>query len=252
MTDQADDTILASQSDAILTVTLNRPDAMNALRPDMLERLCALVERAGDDISAIVLQGAGRCFSAGVDLKVLQGVTPVAGQIAGALDEPARRLGRLIAAAPMPVIAKVHGFCFTGALEIALRCDMIYTTIDTKFGDTHTKFGLRPSWGMSQTLSRAVGLRRAKELSFTASTFSGADAAAWGLANAALPDKDALDAHVAEITSHISSNSSSAIRAGKDLYRLAEQDLPLEEAIEEEVRRTYPEITDTADRLKGF
>jgi len=252
MTDQANETILATRQDAILTITLNRPDAMNALRPEMLERLCALVEGAGEDVAAIVLQGAGRCFSAGVDLKVLQGITPVAGQIAGALDEPARRLGRLIAAAPMPVIAKVHGFCFTGALEIALRCDMIYTTAETKFGDTHTKFGLRPSWGMSQTLSRAVGLRRAKELSFTARTFSGADAAAWGLANAALPDKEALDGHVQDICTRIVANSVAAVRAGKDLYRLAEQDLPLEDAIEEEVRRTYPEITDTADRLKGF
>ena len=64
------------------------------------------------------------------------------------------------------MIARAVGACFTGALEVALHCDFVYTTDSTKFGDTHTKFGLRPTWGMSQTLSRAVGQRRARELSF--------------------------------------------------------------------------------------
>ena len=120
------------------------------------------------------------------------------------------------------MIAKVHGFCFTGALEIALHCDFIYTTADTKFGDTHAKFGLRPTWGMSQTLAQAVGVRRAKELSFTARTFTGAEAAHWGLANEAVADQAALDNTVAETAAAIAANSGAAVAASKDLYNLSQ------------------------------
>ena len=150
------------------------------------------------------------------------------------------------------MIAKVHGFCFTGALEIALHCDFMLTMADTKFGDTHAKWGLRPSWGMSQNLARAVGARRAKELSFTAATFSGEDAERWGLANAAFADKETLDTETMRRAVDIAGASRGAIAAYKDLYRLHEENRPLEEALDEEVARDYPDITDTADRLKGF
>jgi enoyl-CoA hydratase/carnithine racemase len=151
-----------------------------------------------------------------------------------------------------PVIAKVHGFCFTGALEIALHCDLIYTTESTKFGDTHAKFGLRPTWGMSQTLSQAVGVRRAKELSFTARTFMGSAAAAWGLANEAVADQAALDALVAERTAAIVANSAGSVAAFKDLYDLSQQGMSVAAALDEEVDRSYEAITDTAHRLAGF
>lgn len=130
-----------------LTITLNRPDAMNALRPEMLETLADVLERAAADslLSVIILHGAGRAFSAGVDLKVLQGIDPIAGKIGDLFDKPAQRMVKAIHSLPIPLIAQVHGACFTGALEIALHCDFIYATNDTKFGDTHGKFGLRPT-----------------------------------------------------------------------------------------------------------
>ena len=168
----------------VLTLTLNRPDALNAIRPEMLIELTRLLREADQDseVSVVVLQGAGRAFSAGVDLKILQGFDPEAGKIGDTFDVPAREVRKAIREIGKPVIAKVHGFCYTGRLEIALHCDLIYTTTTTKFGDTHAKFGLRPTWGMSQTLAQAVGVRRAKELSFTARTFLGSDAVSWGLA----------------------------------------------------------------------
>lgn len=241
-------------TDAVLTITLNRPDAMNAFRPEMLEGIADLVNSAAADanISVVVLQGEGRAFSAGVDLKVLQGIDPANGKIGDLFDEPARRAALAIRNAPCPVIAKVHGACFTGALEIALHCDFIFTTADTKFGDTHTKFGLRPTWGMSQTLSQAVGVRRAKELSFTARVFSGADAAHYGIANEAVADKDELDQLVAKRAAQIAGNSRAAVAAMKDLYALSQEQQPIETAVSKELEREYPDILDSVERLSQF
>lgn len=238
----------------VLTVTLNRPDAMNALRPEMLTGLAEIFEAAAQscDLSAIVLCGAGRAFSAGVDLKVLQGIDPVAGKIGDTFDLPAERMTAAIRALPVPLIARVHGACFTGALELALHCDFIYTTDDTKFGDTHTKFGLRPTWGMPQTLSRAVGVRRAKEISFSARTFSGAEAARWGLANESFASLEALDGAVQKLTDRIAANSPAAVAAMRDMYRIAEQELGVEEGLRTENAQSYAAITDTNERLSGF
>lgn len=248
------DPLLVSRDGAIATLSLNRPQALNAFTPDMLKALIAAIgalERDGET-RVLILQGEGRAFSAGVDLKILQSVSPVAGRIASAFDDAAQAAAETVRKASLPVIAKVHGFCFTGALELALHCDFILTTADTKFGDTHVKWGLRPTWGMSQNLARAIGVRRARELSFTARTFTGAEAAAWGLANAAVADRAALDATVAARAKEIAGASRGAVSAYKKLYRVHEENRPLEEALAEEIARDFPEIDDTVERLKGF
>ncbi len=238
----------------VRTISFNRPDSLNAFTPELLSALTAAVGAAGRDpkVSAIILCGEGRAFSAGVDLKILQGASPVAGRISSDFDGEAFKAAEAIRRCLIPVIAKVHGFCFTGALELALHCDFIFTTEDTKFGDTHVKWGLRPTWGMSQNLARAVGVRRARELSFTARPFTGADAARWGLANEALKDKAALDAHAAMRANEIANGSRGAVSAYKKLYALHEESRPLEEALATEVELDFPEIDDTAERLKGF
>jgi len=248
------ESVLATLDTGLLTLTLNRPDALNAIQPEMLTAMTGLLRQADDDpaVAVVILQGAGRAFSAGVDLKVLQGIDPHAGKIGDLFDLPAREVRTAIREIGKPVIAKVHGFCYTGALEIALHCDLIYTTESTKFGDTHAKFGLRPTWGMSQTLAQAVGIRRAKELSFTARTFLGSDALQWGLVNAAVADQEGLDAIVAQHAAAIAANSQGSIAAFKDLYALAQQGLSVDDALEEEGNRTYDAITDTVERLSGF
>ena len=247
------DTILTETADGVRTVTMNRPEAMNAFVPEMLAALADAVEAAGADeaVRVVVLRGAGRAFSAGVDLKVLRGMDLSSGQVSPEYDRQGARVAGAMRGAAKPVLARVHGACFTGALELALMADAIYCTADTKFGDTHAKFGLRPSWGMSQTLPEAVGLRRARELSFTARTFTGTEAATWGLANAACDDEAALDALVAGHAGRIAANSAGAVAAIKDLFALSTSGKPLAERLDEEVRRDYP-ITDTMDRLAGF
>ena len=246
--------IKTARENGVETITLNRPDALNAFTPELLTELIAAVEGASADpqCGVIVLEGEGRAFSAGVDLKMLQSATFEKGKVDDIFGETAFAAADKIRLSPLPVIGKVHGFCFTGALEIALHCDFVLTTADTKFGDTHAKFGLRPSWGMSQNLARAVGTRRAKELSFTAATFTGVDAVNWGLANAAFEDKEILDAETSKRAIAIAKASRGAVAAYKDLYQLHEENRALEDALDEEVAREYPQITDTKERLKGF
>ena len=255
MADIVDDSLVTlSLRGAVATLTLNRPQALNAFTPDMLRLLNARLQdlAARTDVHVAILEGAGRAFSAGVDLKVLQNASPAAGRIVSDFDGAAHEAAATVRRSPFPVIAKVHGFCFTGALELALHCDFILTTVDTRFGDTHVKWGLRPSWGMSQNLARAVGVRRARDLSFTARTFTGAEAAVWGLANAAVDSKDALDALAQQRAAEVAAASQGAVRAYKTLYAVHEENRPLEDALAEEVRREFPQIVDTARRLEQF
>ena len=248
------DYLLVNLENNILTITLNRPEALNAYRPEMLIEIREIILKTEDDpnVAVIVIEGAGKAFSAGVDLKVLQGFDPEAGKIGDLFDEPAALAWETFRKSRCPIIAKVHGACFTGALEMALHCDFIFTTLDTKFGDTHAKFGLRPTWGMSQTLSQAIGVRKAKDMSFSARTVLGDEAVRLGIANEAVEDKDALDALVDKRASQIASNSQASVSAFKDLYNVAQSGLSMDDALKEEFSREYPDIKDTNDRLAGF
>ncbi len=248
------DYLLVNLKNNILTITLNRPEALNAYRPEMLIEIREIILETEDDpnVAVIVIEGAGKAFSAGVDLKVLQGFDPEAGKIGDLFDKPAALAWDTFRKSRCPIIAKVHGACFTGALEMALHCDFIFTTVDTKFGDTHAKFGLRPTWGMSQTLSQAIGVRKAKDMSFSARTVLGDEAVRLGIANEAVEDKDALDTLVDKRAGQIASNSQASVSAFKDLYNVAQSGLSMDDALKEEFSREYPDIKDTNDRLAGF
>lgn len=246
------ETILLQTDGPVATVTLNRPTALNAITPQMLDELneaFAAVE-ADPAVTVAVLTGEGRAFSAGVDLKALGARTLEGGKVGDILDVPARRLTERLSTMPVVVIAKVNGFCFTGALEIALACDLIVVAEEANFGDTHAKWGLRPTWGMSQRLPRAVGAARARELSYTARNFTGAEAAAWGMATA-VPRAE-LDAAVMVLAATIGANSRSALAAYKDLYRQT-AGATLKDGLAYEYGTDYP-ISDAeaAERLAGF
>ena len=246
--------LLTELNDGVFTISFNRPDAMNALHPEMLAGLAALVEQASADesVCVIVLRGEGRAFSAGVDLKVLQDIEPACGRVGNLFDAPAREAYSAIRNSRIPVIARVHGACFTGALELALHCDFIYTTDATKFGDTHTKFGMRPTWGMSQILPQAIGIRQAKELSYTARVVKGDEAERLGIANKSVAGTEELDELVAIRAAQIAGNSRAAVAALKDLYRLAQEGYAMEDALVKELDAEYADILDSAERLAEF
>lgn len=244
-------TILCHDDGAVRTLTLHRPDALNALTPALLTELADALAEASADPSArvVVLTGTGRAFSAGVDLKALQETSVDGGNVSGGLNGPARRCTDLLSTMPKVSIARVHGFCFTGALELALACDLMVVAEEAKLGDTHAKWGLRPTWGMSARLVRAVGTVRARELSYTARTFTGREAYDYGMASHCVP-LDQLDATVAEVAAAVVANSPEAVAAYKDLYRNG-QDRNMTDALQFEYDTQYP-MSGAGERLGTF
>jgi enoyl-CoA hydratase len=243
--------LFVTRADAVATVTLDRPSALNALTRELLVELEAALDALATDASVrvVVLTGAGRAFSAGVDLKALNDRRLDGGSVGDLLDLPARAVVRTLTTMPKVTIAKVNGFCFTGALELALACDLFVVADDAKLGDTHAKFGLRPTWGMSQRLVAAVGITRARELSYTAHTFSGREAALWGLATRSVPGEQ-LDRTVADMAAAVVANSAGSIAAYKDLYSRA-LDEGLAHGLAYEAATAY-DIADTEERIAGF
>jgi enoyl-CoA hydratase len=245
------DTILYLKDSGIGRITINRPQAMNAITPGMLVELKTAVIEAGNDkdVRVIVLTGAGKAFCAGVDLKALGDRKIEKGKVGDILDIPARELIQSIRAVPKAVIALVNGFCFTGALEIMLACDLVIASEEAKIGDTHAKWALRPTWGMSARLPRRVGSLKAKELSFTADAVSAKEAERVGLVNAAVP-ADKLEEALRTMCKKIMANSSESVAAYKYLYN-ANESMLLDKSLELEFDSEF-EIRDTEERLAQF
>ena len=187
-------------------LTLNRPQAMNALSKALMTALAEAVDRLAADpaVRVLILTGAGRAFSAGLDLKEIGagngslgsrpaaegslGSRPAAEGSLGGTDgkpvgDPVAALGRF----PGPVIGAINGAAVTGGFELALACDVLLASTQARFADTHARIGVAPGWGLSQKLSRAIGPYRAREVSFTGNWVSAEQAAAWGFVNRVLP-----------------------------------------------------------------
>jgi len=245
------ETIIYKEEADIGRIIFNRPEAMNAISPKMLKELGDAVLEAGKDskVRIIVLTGSGKAFCAGVDLKSLGDAKLERGKVGDLLDLPARRLINAIRSAPKVVIALVNGFCFTGAMEIMLACDLVIASEDAKIGDTHAKWGLRPTWGMSARLPRRVGFLKAKELSFTADATPAKEAERIGLINQAVP-ADKLEDALQAMAKKILANSPQSIEAYKLLYNKNES-MTLDQSLELEFGSEF-DITDTEQRLGGF
>jgi enoyl-CoA hydratase len=185
--------LLVEKKDGIAVVTLNRPEAMNALSKAMRSELYkAMVDIDADpEISAVVLTGAGtRAFTAGLDLKEL-GSDPKAMGAAnaeGAEENPVKA----VELCTKPVIGAINGVAITGGFELALACDVLIASENARFADTHARVGIMPGWGLSQKLSRLLGVYRAKELSLTGNFLDAKTAADWGLVNRVVPAEDLL------------------------------------------------------------
>lgn len=183
----SDDVLLLDKRDGVVTLTLNRPEKMNALNYALRKRLSdALDAIAGDaEICAVVLTGAGRAFCAGLDLAEM--ANPESG--GPLLDPPAQ-----MRALPQPVIGAINGVAVTGGFELATSCDVLIGSVQARFADTHARLGLIAGWGLSQRLPRLIGVNRAKELAFTGNYLSAGQAYEWGLLNRVVPADDLLPA----------------------------------------------------------
>jgi len=206
------DLVLRNDRDGRTTLTLNRPDKLNALTPGVFVALHDHLEAIAADTSVhcVVLEGAGRSFCAGHDLAA----------IATGEHAPSRHYEPetvdLLESLPQPTIARLHGHCFTGGLELALACDLLVAGESTRLGDTHGQWGLVPIWGMSVRLPERVGRSMAKQLMFTSRRIDAATATAIGLVDVVVPDAD-LDAAVERLVTEILANSPGTNRRVKRL-----------------------------------
>ena len=223
--------VLLSQTDSgVTTVTLNRPDQLNALSQALRAALVEeFVRLASDqDTDVIILTGSGRAFSAGLDLKEL-GEKGLQGEEPGGVD-----LQDAIENVGKPLIGAINGFAVTGGFEIALMCDILVASEHARFADTHVRMGVVPGWGLSQRLARLVGASRARELSFAAGYLDAETAASWGLVNRVLP-ADELLPHCLQLAREIQSADRATLQAVQHLidYTL---DHGLKQGLAEETR----------------
>ena len=204
--------VLRNDRDGRATLTLNRPDKLNALTPGVFVALHDHLEAiaADESVHCVVLEGAGRSFCAGHDLAAIS-----TGERAPSRHYEPETVD-LLEALPQPTIARLHGHCFTGGLELALACDLLVAGDSTRLGDTHGQWGLVPIWGMSVRLPERVGRSMAKQLMFTSRRIDATTAAAIGLVDVVVPDAD-LDATVDRLATEILANSPGTNRRVKRL-----------------------------------
>jgi enoyl-CoA hydratase len=243
--------LMVRTEENICWITLNRAQVMNALSPALLRELKTAILEAGadQDTALVVLTGSGRAFSSGADLQSLGDIKLENGRVGPVIDTAANNVIEAIQGIPKVVIAMVNGHCYTGALEIVLACDLVVASEEARFGDTHVRWGIRPSWGMSQRLPRAIGWLKAKQLSFTAEAITARQAESMGLVNFTVPP-DKLEETVKELALKIQANSLEAIAAYKYLYNQTMKDT-LQKGLEFEKNNEFI-ISDTQSRVDGF
>lgn len=208
--------VAVEKKEGVALVTLNRPEAMNALsramRADIAAVFAALDE--DDSVRAVVLTGAGKAFTAGLDLKELGSDASALG--AANATEPERNPVAAVERCRKPVVGAINGAAITGGFELALACDILIASTNAKFADTHARVGIMPGWGLSQKLSRLIGVSRAKEASLTGNFIDAETALAWGLVNRVTAPEDLVPAAL-KIAADIASAPAEKVQAYKKL-----------------------------------
>ncbi|MGD0379058.1 MAG: enoyl-CoA hydratase [Acidimicrobiales bacterium] len=220
------DVALFDVADGVATVTLNRPEARNALSSELLATLAAVVAEAEsrDDVDVLILTGADPAFCAGLDLKELgadggplkraptgsatEGAT---GSTPGSVTAQRGRKGTMLPTSK-PIIGAVNGVAVTGGLELALNCDFLIASERARFADTHARVGVHPLWGLTVLLPQAVGIRRAREMSATGNFVDARTALDWGLVNHVVAHDELLPT-ARRMAADIISNDRRAVRA---------------------------------------
>ncbi|MBV9879673.1 MAG: enoyl-CoA hydratase/isomerase family protein [Gemmatirosa sp.] len=234
-------------ADRIATITVNRPDKLNALNDDTIAELgVAIDEAAGrDDVGGVILTGAGRAFIAGAD------ISKMAGQTAMEMQQLARRgqrVFRRFETSTKPVIAAVNGFALGGGCELAMACHLRLASEHAKFGQPEVKLGLIPGYGGTQRLPRLVGRGRALQLLLTGEMIDAQEAFRIGLANAVVPAGELLD-RARAMLGQMLANGPVAVRLCIEAVN-AGYDLPLDEAMQMEAYG-FGLAAGTEDKVEG-
>lgn len=207
-----DDVIEVEIGERIAVVTLHRPAARNALDRRLRAAIPAVLGEldADPEVGAVVLTGADPAFCAGLDLKEL-GSSGLGGGVVG---------GSPLGDVSKPVIGAVNGPAITGGLELALQCDFLVASERATFADTHARVGVMPGWGLTVLLPQAIGIRRARQMSFTGNAVDAATALAWGLVNEVVPHGSLLD-RARALALDVVSVPSDGLAGIREAYRVA-------------------------------
>jgi enoyl-CoA hydratase len=250
MREQYETVVLTEPAEHLLQVTLNRPSMANAMNTqmgvDLLDVFTGLFARP-DAYRAVIVTGAGgRAFCAGADLKERRGMSDEVWQAQHLIYE---RMIRSIIECPVPVIAAVNGAAYAGGCEIALACDFIYAVRTARFALTEVTIGIMPGAGGTQTLPRAVGLRRAKEILLSGRPFSAEDAHRWGMVNR-LSESGAVVADAIEAATGICGNAPISVRQAKRAMHYG-MNMSLADGMLLEIE-AYHRTIPTEDRREGI
>ena len=231
---------------AVALARLNRPDARNALSPELMEELAAACERWDQDpeVRCIVIAGGDEWFAAGADIKAMAARTFVE-----TLTSPTARFWPRLGAVRTPLVAAVSGFALGGGCELALACDMIVASETAEFGQPEILLGIIPGGGGTQRLARVMGKQRAMELVLTGRRIDAEEALRLGIVNTVAPRGAWLEAAL-ELADVVARRPPLAVRLGKQAV-LAADETPLSAGLDQE-RRLYELAMATEDRVEGM
>ncbi len=244
--------LLIEKSEGIVTLTLNRPEKLNALNRELIEALETAFRELGKDASvrAAILTGAGeKAFAAGADIEAMSGMSPIQ---AKEFSQLGHTVGALMESAHFPVIGAVNGFALGGGCELALACDFLFASDKAKFGQPEVNLAVIPGFGGTQRLLRRVGIGRARELCFTGDIINAEEALRIGLVNRVLPGSELL-AKAREVAATIAAKGPLAIAQCKRiLLRGADLPLPTANELEAQAFGTLFGSEDQKEGMKAF
>jgi enoyl-CoA hydratase len=226
--------VLVDVQDRIATVTLNRPEARNALSRQLSFALWDALIAAGDDrdVDAVILTGTDPAFCAGIDLKEVSGEVPPTATPRPAGQGPERAsngLYRFVPVISKPILGAINGVAVTGGLEVALQCTFLVASERARFGETHGRIGIMPGGGATVLLAQTIGLRRAIEMSLTGNFLSAEEALRLGLVNHVVPHEDLLP-FARRLAADIVSNDQGSVSRLLQHYRQLANTATLDEA----------------------
>jgi enoyl-CoA hydratase/carnithine racemase len=239
-------TVSAETRGAVGLARLDRPDARNALSPELMEELASVVERWDEnpEVRCIVIAGGDKWFAAGADIKVM-----ATRSFQEVLTSPAARFWPRLAAIRTPLVAAVSGYALGGGCELALACDMIVAAESAEFGQPEILLGIIPGGGGTQRLARVMGKQRAMELVLTGRRIDAAEAHQLGIVTQLAPADGWLDAAL-ELAARIAERPPLAVRLAKQAV-LAAEETTLSAGLDNE-RRLYELAMATEDRVEGM
>ncbi len=240
--------VIYEKSERRATITLNRPDALNAFNKDVVEEILKALEDAKNDekIRVVILTGAGeKAFSAGADIKTMKGFDALKARELSLMGE---KLCSAIENFEKPVIAAINGYALGGGLEVAMACDLRIASDKAKMGQTEINIGLIPGWGGTQRLTRLIGKTKAKELVFTGKMIDAKTAERLGLVNMVVPADQFREA-VRKFAMELAEKAPVALRIAKALINKG-ADMSLDAAIALE-REGFGVVGSTEDLQEG-